>query len=84
MERGEENARVLPGGRLVTTRGLGHRRILRDPGVVAGAVRFLEEGIAPARCTSCHRALGTLGTGSLCGSCLVGRELFEADGRFAA
>ena len=81
---GEENARVLPGGRLVTTRGLGHRRILRDPEVVARAVRFLEEGIAPARCANCRRALGTAGTGSLCGSCLVGRELFESNGRFAA
>lgn len=81
---GEENARLLPGGRLVTTNGLGHRRILREGGVVDQAVRFLEEGIAPARCESCRQALGNEGTGKLCGSCVVGGELFERDRRFAA
>jgi pimeloyl-ACP methyl ester carboxylesterase len=30
-----------PGARLVTTRGLGHRRILRDAGVIAEALAFL-------------------------------------------
>jgi pimeloyl-ACP methyl ester carboxylesterase len=81
---GEENARLLPGGRLVTTSGLGHRRILRDGLVVEQAVRFLEEGIAPERCEVCHRALGSAGRGERCGSCALGRELFEREGRFAA
>ena len=30
-----------PGARLLTTKGLGHRRILRDPSVVAAATEFL-------------------------------------------
>jgi pimeloyl-ACP methyl ester carboxylesterase len=34
-------ARVWPDARLVTTTGLGHRRILRDPGVVAAATDFV-------------------------------------------
>jgi pimeloyl-ACP methyl ester carboxylesterase len=81
---GEENARLLPGGRLVTTHGLGHRGILRNGGVVEQAVRFLEEGIAPERCAVCRSALGRAGTGTLCGNCALGRDLFERDGRFAA
>jgi pimeloyl-ACP methyl ester carboxylesterase len=35
-------ARAWPGSRLVTTTGLGHRRILRDPAVVAEAAGFLD------------------------------------------
>ena len=68
----------------MTTNGLGHRRILRDGLVVEQAVRFLEEGIAPERCEDGHHALGSAGTGERCGSCTLGRELFERDGRFAA
>lgn len=34
-------------GRLLVTDGLGHRRILRDPGVIAGAVDFLRDGGDP-------------------------------------
>lgn len=81
---GEENAHLLPGGSLVTTHGLGHRGILRDGGVVEQAVRFLEEGIAPERCEACRSALGSAGTGKLCGRCALGRDLFERDSRFAA
>lgn len=36
------------GSRLLRTRGLGHRRILRDPGVIANAVRFIQRGEIPA------------------------------------
>jgi pimeloyl-ACP methyl ester carboxylesterase len=38
---GSRLAAAWPGARLVTTRGLGHRRLLRHPEVVAGAVEFL-------------------------------------------
>lgn len=34
----------LPDARLVTTEGLGHRRILRDPAVVAAVVDFIRSG----------------------------------------
>ncbi len=37
----EEIAGAWPGARLVTTSGLGHHRILSDPGTVAEAVAFL-------------------------------------------
>lgn len=40
-EEGRQVAARLPGARLSTTEGLGHRRILRDPEVQAETVRFL-------------------------------------------
>ena len=40
----EEIVRSWPEARLVATTGLGHRAILRDPGVVRAAVEFLREG----------------------------------------
>ena len=44
---GESIAQSWPGAELVTTRGLGHRRILRDDDVVRAAVEFV------VRCASC-------------------------------
>jgi len=41
---GKEIAHAWPRAELVTTRGLGHRAILRDPGVVRRAVEFLQAG----------------------------------------
>lgn len=41
---GRAAAAALPRGRLLTTEGLGHNRILQDPAVVAEAVRFLTQG----------------------------------------
>jgi pimeloyl-ACP methyl ester carboxylesterase len=40
---GEEIAQAFPQGRLIATRGLGHRAILRDPEVVRQVVAFLGE-----------------------------------------
>jgi len=45
---GEAIARAWPGARLVTTTGLGHRRILRDERVVAQAVDFVKGEALPA------------------------------------
>lgn len=42
LEDGEALAEAWPGARLVTTEGLGHGRILRDPQVVEQVVSFLE------------------------------------------
>jgi pimeloyl-ACP methyl ester carboxylesterase len=39
-EVGERLSREWPDARLHTTSGLGHRRILRDPGVIAKAIEF--------------------------------------------
>src|SRR5690606_26143392 len=38
---GERYARYWPASRLLTTRGLGHNRIVDDPGVVAAAMAYL-------------------------------------------
>jgi pimeloyl-ACP methyl ester carboxylesterase len=42
----EAIARAWPGARLVTTTGLGHRRILRDPAVVAEVTGFVGRPVA--------------------------------------
>lgn len=41
---GEAYAAAWPGARFIRTQGLGHRRILRDPGVIAETVAFLSSG----------------------------------------
>lgn len=46
---GESIAAAWPGARLVTTTGLGHRRIVHDPSVVAAAVAFLSGATAATR-----------------------------------
>jgi pimeloyl-ACP methyl ester carboxylesterase len=43
----EEIASAWPGARLISTTGLGHRAILRDPVVVRRTVEFLGEGAHP-------------------------------------
>lgn len=53
---GREVAALWPGARLRLTRGLGHRRLLRDPAVIRAAVRFLRDGsrtpaASPSRCS---------------------------------
>ena len=81
---GEANARLLSEGSLFETRGLGHRGALRDRDVIGRSVRYLSEGIRPARCESCGLAVGTDGSLSLCAACLVDRELFDPGERLTA
>jgi pimeloyl-ACP methyl ester carboxylesterase len=67
-----EGARVAaawPGSRLLATRGLGHRRILRDAVVVDAAVRFVSEGAGVAYRTEAER---------------LESDLFDRRGRWAA
>jgi pimeloyl-ACP methyl ester carboxylesterase len=45
FDHAERIVAAWPGARLVPTTGLGHRAILRDPGVVRRAVEFLREGV---------------------------------------
>ena len=46
---GDRLAATWPDAELRTTEGLGHRRILRDPDVLAEAVAFVRQGVdAPA------------------------------------
>lgn len=46
---GRTYAEAWPDSRLMTTRGLGHRRILREPHVAAAVTRFLAEGTEKRR-----------------------------------
>jgi hypothetical protein len=57
LEDARRLAAAWPGADLVETTGLGHRRILRDPDVVARAVAFLGEGVATAGPDLSRRAL---------------------------
>ena len=74
-------ADASPNARLFTTEGLGHRRVLRDPDVVAAAVQFLREGVPePARCArpGCpNRATEPWTDGDLCARCAIDLELFD-------
>jgi pimeloyl-ACP methyl ester carboxylesterase len=42
----EEIVRAWPEARLITTAGLGHRAILRDPAVIRATAEFLREGLS--------------------------------------
>jgi pimeloyl-ACP methyl ester carboxylesterase len=42
---GEEIARAWPGAELLTSTGLGHRAILRNPEVLRRTVDFLQAGV---------------------------------------
>jgi pimeloyl-ACP methyl ester carboxylesterase len=53
---GRRLAETWPGAKLIATDGLGHRRILRDPAVIAGAVAFVTTG-APTSATDLRRAM---------------------------
>jgi pimeloyl-ACP methyl ester carboxylesterase len=49
---GSAVADAWPGARLVTTRGLGHHKILRDPAVIAGSIAFLAASIRDRRASA--------------------------------
>lgn len=60
LDHGERLVAAWPGARLETTRGLGHRRILADPTVVAAAVEFLSRSAPRAGAARLRRpALAT-------------------------
>jgi pimeloyl-ACP methyl ester carboxylesterase len=80
---GETVAGLWRGASLVTTQGLGHNRILRDPGVgsmvaafVAGA-SFVAGGWSAPKCASDGCDKPVVGTGALCHFCDFERELFD-------
>lgn len=96
-EQGEAIARAWPGAELLTTEGLGHTRILRDPAVVARAADFLaRHNGARARVVPItsrgNRRCATPGcsgdvclswddAGRLCASCAVTLDLFDRSAR---
>jgi pimeloyl-ACP methyl ester carboxylesterase len=76
LRGGAAIARAWPGGELVVTRGLGHRRLLVDRGVIERTVAFVAAGLPRSqRCAApgCPRALG--GRGELCEVCALEYEL---------
>ena len=46
IEKGLALARAWPDARFMRTAGLGHRRLLRDPEVIAAAVNFLADRVS--------------------------------------
>ena len=60
VDRGQLVATTWPGAELVVTHGLGHRRILRDAGVLARVATFVGEGV-PRRAGDLDRALDAAG-----------------------
>jgi pimeloyl-ACP methyl ester carboxylesterase len=73
-------ASAWPGARLLTTSGLGHRRILQDPTVVRTVAAFVagcRAGDTPG-CPACGRPLAAAGT---CRACEFDRYLFEREHR---
>lgn len=74
FEDGEAIAAAWPRARLHATDGLGHRRILRDPGVVAATAAFLLEHLP--RC-GCGRLAVCAGPEPRCAGCLVSEELWS-------
>ena len=66
-------AAAWPGARLLTTDGLGHRRVLRDAGVVAEAAGFVLERLP--RCACGRLATGQHPGEPRCASCLLSLHL---------
>jgi pimeloyl-ACP methyl ester carboxylesterase len=75
---GEAIAAGWPGARLQATDGLGHRRILRDPGVVAATATFLVERLP--RC-GCGRLAVCAGPEPRCSGCVISDELWSRERR---
>jgi pimeloyl-ACP methyl ester carboxylesterase len=74
-------ARAWPGAQLETTEGLGHRRILRDPWVLARAAEFAVEHLG--RCSCGRPASGEGWAPGLCARCSLDQELFDPSSRLA-
>lgn len=67
LVHGERLAALWPNARLVTTEGLGHRRILRDPSVVGQIVATLRDGLplpASDLVREIDRLIGAIGSKS--------------------
>lgn len=79
---GASIARAWPGAQLLTTEGLGHRRILREPAVTGRAAAFVAEHLGRCRCG--RPAVEGGGTDGRCFRCSLERELFDPSTRWVA
>jgi pimeloyl-ACP methyl ester carboxylesterase len=78
---GEAVARAWPGARLSSTRGLGHRGLLRDAEVTASVASFVREHLA--RCGCGRLAVERRADlGPVCAHCALERELFDRPSRW--
>ena len=82
-EDGNALARAWPNAELVSTSGLGHRRILDDPEVVKRAVAFVAQGertVATAPSNGCSHSAwpGQV----LCPTCELEQDLRDRSGRW--
>ena len=73
-EEGSAIAAAWPGAELVTTTGLGHREVVRDPGVVKRVVEFVSEGAGSTPLVARPCAIGAE-------AAWVDRDLFEREDR---
>jgi pimeloyl-ACP methyl ester carboxylesterase len=78
-EDGAAIAEAWPGARLVTTEGLGHRRVLRDGAVVAGAAEFVVDRLP--RCACGTVASYWDGAEWRCAGCFISAELWDRSAR---
>jgi pimeloyl-ACP methyl ester carboxylesterase len=79
---GDAIARAWPGAELVSTSGLGHRRILRDGDVTARASAFVVDRLQ--RCSSgCGRLASEPGAPPVCPDCALERHLHDLPSRWA-
>lgn len=87
-KEGARIARSVPGATMISTEGLGHRRILRDRTVVETAVRFVlgftvDAGeILGPRCGGCGQRLDR-DDDAVCSDCALQRELQDRAARWA-
>jgi len=75
----EALAQAWPGARLHATSGLGHRRILRDPAVLAGVAGFVVERLP--RCACGRLAVGSGRGTPRCLSCALSEDLWARERR---
>ena len=92
---GESIARAWPGAELALTEGLGHRRVLRDPRVVARVTGFVARALrasepfprlVSSRCATpgcAGRVCPSWHEGSHCPSCALSADLFDRSARQA-
>src|SRR2546423_3569044 len=73
-EEGSAIAAAWPGAELVTTTGLGHREVVRDPSVVQRVVAFVRQGAESTALEARPCAIGAE-------AAWVDRDLYERDGR---
>jgi pimeloyl-ACP methyl ester carboxylesterase len=74
-------ARAWPGSRLIVTRGLGHRRILKDPDVAGAAAAFVIDGLP--RCACGRLASATTASDAQCETCALEAYLEAREERAA-